>query len=147
MRRALPVVILVVLLAGCGGSKKSPQLTKAQYAAALDKLCSSANRQVAALGLTTAIGTWKQNGEKAAKIAEQTVDGFKALTPPDSLVDEAAKFTAANEDLVAGVKDAAAAAKDDDTTKFSDAITRQANAGTQARGAALNIGAHVCAGA
>jgi hypothetical protein len=149
MRRALPAVVLgvlVVLAAGCGGGKKTPQLTKAQYAAALDKLCSSANNQVAALGLTTSMQTWKQNGQKAAKIADQTVKGFEALTPPDSLADSAAKYEKASEDIAAAVRDAADAAKNGDVKKFDDAISRQQNAGTQARTEASDIGAKTCSG-
>jgi hypothetical protein len=148
MRKAVLGVVVVALLAGCGGGgKKTTQLTKAEYAAALSKLCTSANRQVAALRLTTSMQTWKQNGQKAAKIAGQTVKGFEALTPPDSLVDEAAKYNKASEDIVAAVQDAADAAKDGDSTKFDDAISRQQNAGTQARTAATEIGAKGCAGA
>ena len=146
MRRALPAIIVVVLVAGCGGSKKTPQLTKEQYAAALNKLCTGANRQVAALRLTTAMGTWKQNGQKAAKIAGQTVKGFEALTPPDSLVEEAAKYNAASEEIASAVQDAADAAKKGDTKKFDKAISEQQNAGSQARTAASEIGATACAG-
>ena len=66
----LPAVILVVLVAGCGGSKKA----------------AAAQPPGGRVRLTTAMRTWKQNGQRAAKIAGQTVKGFEALTPPDSLV-------------------------------------------------------------
>ena len=147
MRRAVPAVVLVVLLAGCGGGhKKTPQLTKEQYAAALNKLCTSGNRQVAALRLTTDIKTWKQNGQKAAKIADQTVKGFEAVTPPDSLRDAAQKYTKASEDLVSAVSDAAGAAKTGDTKKFDDALSRQQNSSIQARAYAHELGAKACSG-
>lgn len=140
-------MVLVVLLAGCGGGhEKSPQLTKAQYDAALNKLCTSGNRQVAALRLTTDIKTWKQNGQKAAKIADQTVKGFEAVTPPDSLRDAALKYTKASEDLVSAVSDAANAAKNGNTKKFDDALSRQQNASLQARGYAHELGATACSG-
>ena len=147
MRRALPAVVVVVLVAGCGGSnKKTPELTKEQYAAALDKLCTSANNQVAALRLTTAMGTWKQNGQKAAKIAGQTVRGFRALTPPDSLTQEAATYNKASEEILSSVQNAASAAKKGDKQKFDEAISAQQNAGSEARTAAAEIGATACAG-
>jgi hypothetical protein len=148
MRRAVLGVVVVALAAGCGGGgKKTSQMTKAEYAAALSNLCASANQQVAALRLTTSMQTWKKNGQKAVKIVGETVKGFEALTPPDSLVEEAAKYTKASEDISAAVQDAAAAAKDGDAKKFDDAITRQQNAGTQARTAATEIGASGCTGA
>jgi hypothetical protein len=140
-------MVLVVLLAGCGGGhKKTPQLTKEQYAAALDKLCASGNRQVAALKLTTDIKTWKQNGQKAATIADQTVKGFEALTPPHSLRDAALKYTKSSEDLVSAVSDAANAAKKDNTKKFDDALSSQQNASLQARAYAHELGAKTCSG-
>jgi hypothetical protein len=57
----------------------------------------SANQKVAALRLTTSIQTWKRNGQKAANIAAQTVKGFEALTPPDSLRDAAKAYTTESE--------------------------------------------------
>jgi len=139
-------LVLVVLLAGCGSGHEKTQLTKEQYAAALNKLCTSGNRQVAALRLTTNIKTWKQNGQRAAKIADQTVKGFEAVTPPDSLRDAAEKYTAASDDLVNAVSDAANAAKNGDTKKFDDALSRQQNASLQARGYAHELGATACSG-
>jgi hypothetical protein len=147
MRRVVPAVVLIVLVAGCGGGhKETPQLTKQQYAAALNKLCVTGNRQVAALRLTTDIRTWKKNGQKAAKIADQTVKGFEALTPPDSLRDAAQKYTKSSRDLVSAVSDAAGAAKKGDTKKFDDALSRQQNASIQARGYAHELGAKSCSG-
>jgi hypothetical protein len=146
MRRAVPVVVLVVLLAGCGGSKEAPQMSRQQYVAALDKLCSSANQQVAALKLTTSMQTWKQNGQKAARIADQTVKGFKALTPPDELSDAAKSYVSASEGIVTAVTDAANAAKKGDTAKYDDALSRQQNYSLAAREAAGKIGAKACSG-
>jgi hypothetical protein len=147
MRNVAAAMVLLALVAGCGsGGKKTPELTKAQYAAALSKLCSNANRQVAALRLTADIKTWKQNGQKAAKIAARTVKGFEELTPPKTLADASEKYNKATDELAAAVQDAADAAKGGDITKFDDAISRQQNAGTMARGAASEIGAKACAG-
>ena len=147
MRKALAAVVLLALVPGCGGGgKKTPQVTKAQYAAALSKLCTSANGQVAALRLTTDIKTWKQNGQKAARIADQTVKGFDALTPPATLQGAAQKYNKASEEVAVAVQDAADAAKNGDTSKFDDAISRQQNSGTKARAAASEIGATGCGG-
>ena len=145
MRKVPLAFLLVALAAGCGGGEKSPQLTETQYVAALNKLCTSGNRQVAALKLTTSIDTWKQNGQRAAKLARQTVKGFEELTPPDSLREAADEHNEASEGLVKAVEDAADAAKSGDTTKFDDALSRQQNFGLQANAAADEIGASACA--
>jgi cell division GTPase FtsZ len=145
MRKLLPAFLVVALVAGCGGGKKTPQMTKEEYVAALNKLCTSGNRQVAALKLSTSIETWKQNGQRAAKIARQTVTGFEALTPPDSLRKAAEEHNQASRELVKAVQDAADAAKSGDTAKFDDALSRQQNFGLQANAAATEIGANACA--
>jgi hypothetical protein len=145
MRKALVALLFVLLVAGCGGSKKPTTMTKEQYIAALDQLCTSANRQVAALRLTTSMKTWKQNGPKAAKIAEQTVKGFEALKPPEELADAAKRHNLASEQIVAAVHDAAEAAQKGDQAKFNVALSKQQNAGQTANLAANQIGATGCA--
>jgi hypothetical protein len=146
MRKALPALVVVALISGCGGGgKKTPTLTRAQYVADLDKLCTSANRQVAALKLTTAMKTWKQNGAKAAKIARQTVDGFEALKPPEELRDAAKSYNQASEDTVKGVQQSAQAAEKGDAKKFADGLTKQQNAVVKRGAAARQIGATDCA--
>src|SRR5262245_19281236 len=122
MRRAILPLALLAFVAGCGGgSKQAPQLTRQQYAAALNKLCSGANRKVAALKLTTAMQTWKHNGQRAAKIADQTVKGFEALSPPEDLQSAADRYNKASEQIAKAVRDAADAAKNGDTNKYDDA--------------------------
>ena len=145
MRKVGLAFVLVALAAGCGGGEKSPQLTEKQYVAALNKLCTNGNRQVAALKLTTSIDTWKKNGRRAATIAKHTVNGFEALVPPDSLRNAADEHNEASEGLVKAVEDAADAAKSGDTTKFDDALSRQQNFGLKANAAADEIGASACA--
>ena len=146
MRKALLAVLLVALAAGCGGGgNKSPQMTEQDYIAALNKLCTSGNRQVAALKLSTSIETWKQNGQRAAEIARETVNGFVALTPPDSLRKAAEEHNKASRELVKAVQDAADAAKSGDAAKFGDALSRQQNFGLKANAAASEIGANACA--
>ncbi len=139
-------LVLVLLSAGCGGGggTNSTQLTEKQYVTALNKLCASGNSQVAALKLTTSIKTWKQSGQKAAKIASQTVKGFEALSPPGSLRKAADEHNAASEKIVEAVQDAADAAESGDTKKFDDALSRQQNFALKANAAASEIGADKC---
>jgi hypothetical protein len=146
MRKALLVALLVALVTGCGGGgKKTSGLTRTQYISALNKLCTSANRKVAALGLTTSIATWKKHGQRAAKMVEQAVKGFESLTPPDELRKAAEEHNSASEEIVTAVRDAADAAQSGDTKKFDDALSRQQNAGLKSNAAARKIGASACA--
>ena len=96
MRKAWPAVLLLAVMAGCGGSSnQTSQLTKAQYVAALDKLCSKANEEGARLKLTTEMAIWRKNGDQAAKIAQERVTGFEALTPPEGLREAAERHNQA----------------------------------------------------
>ncbi|MBA3717561.1 MAG: hypothetical protein H0W87_04955 [Actinobacteria bacterium] len=149
MRKVLPAILVIALVAvaaACGGSeKKTQKLSRGDYVASMNRLCASANDQVAALRLTTAIGTWKRNGQKAAQIAKATVVGFKFYTPPDELRSLASEYISASEEIAAAVQDAADAAKAGNVTKFDDAISRQQNAGQKGNALAGRIGAKSCA--
>jgi hypothetical protein len=151
MRRALLAILLIAIVAiaaiaaGCGGgSKKSPQLSREEYVADLNKLCANANQRVAALKLTTSIATWKRRGQRAASIARETVTLFKALTPPDELKKPAEEYNAATEETVTAVQNAADAAKAGDVKKFDTAISQQANSIQKSNVAAAEIGATEC---
>jgi hypothetical protein len=152
MRRLLVLSVAgLMVFAGCGGNggggrgKKEQSLTRAQYAAALDKLCIGANQEVAALKLTQSPKTWKKNGERAAKIAADTVVRFKALEPPVGVRDLARRFNDANDRIVAAVKDAADAAKAGDKQEFAAALQRNFAASRVSKTAASQIGAVRCA--
>jgi hypothetical protein len=129
---------------GVGGKKKTPKMTRDEYVAALNKLCSSANQRVAALKLTTSMGTWKRHGQKAASIATETVTLFKALTPPDELKKTAEEYNAATDETVRAVQNAVDAAKAGDVKKFDAAISQQANSISKSNAAAAEIGASEC---
>jgi hypothetical protein len=147
MRNAVLAALTLALVAGCGGGgKKTAELTRAQYISSLNKLCTSANRQVAALKLTTSMQSWKQSGARGAKVVAQTVKSFEALTPPDELKKAAEEYTSASEQIGKAVQDAAEAAKAGNTKKFDDALSRQQNFSLKANAAASEIGASACSG-
>jgi hypothetical protein len=145
MRTAVPTVLLIAALAGCGGgSKKTASLTQPQYAAALDKLCTNAKHDAAAVTLTSSMATWKKNGDDGVKIAKEELAGFEALTPPKSLRDAAERLETASQGVVTTFQDATDAAKKDDLARFNDAIRRQQNFVILSRTAASVLGAQAC---
>jgi hypothetical protein len=145
MRKALPAVLLLAVMAGCGGSKnQTSQLTKAQYVAALDKLCSKANEEGARLKLTTEMAIWRKNGDQAATIARERVTGFEALTPPEGLREAAERHNKASERIATAVQNAADAAKEGDSHKFNQALREQQNFNILSRTAASELGAKDC---
>lgn len=119
-------------------------MTRTQFVNAMNQICSSANSSVGALGLTTNIKTWKRHGAAATNIARLTLKGFRYLKPPAELKAAAAEYNAAATRIVAAVRNATDAAKNDNVKKFDRAIAEQQNAGSQARSAAGRIGATSC---
>jgi hypothetical protein len=142
--------VFVICLAGCGGggggsAKTTTGLTKTQYASALDEICKTANQQVAALRLTTAIGTWKKKGKAAAGYVRSAIRDFRSLTPPAPLKGPAKTFNDANDRIAADVLAAARAAKAGNQTKFHAALAQQRSDGQVSNAAAAQIGAASCA--
>lgn len=145
MRTVLPVVLLLAVVAGCGGSSKDTEpLTKAEYAAALDRLCTKAIDDAATVTLTSSIATWKKSGDEAVGIIEEEVTGFKALTPPESLREAADRLNKAGEGMVTAFEDAADAAEEGDVGEFNKALKRQMNFLILSRTAASVLGAKAC---
>lgn len=136
-------------LVGCGGggggSKTTTGVTKAQFASALDEICKTANNEVAALKLTTAMGTWKKRGDLAVKYVKNAVRDFKSLAPPDAIKGIVKSFNDANDRIAADIEAAVKAAKAGKQTKFHAALAQQRSDGQVSNAAAAQIGATSCA--
>jgi hypothetical protein len=145
MPRVLPAVLLIAVVAGCGGSSKNTEpLTKAEYAAALDKLCTKAIDDASTVTLTSSMATWKKNGDEAVEIIEDEVTGFKALTAPESLREAADRLNKAGEGMVTAFEDTTEAAEEGDAAKFNKALKRQMSFLILSRTAASVLGAKAC---
>jgi hypothetical protein len=143
-------LLVSVGLVGCGGGgggggKTTTGVTKAEYASALDEICKTANHDVAALRLTTAIGTWKKRGNLAVKYVQSAVRDFRSLTPPDALKGVVKTFNDANDRIASDIKAAAKAAKAGNQTNFHAALGQQRSDGQVSNAAAAQIGATACA--
>jgi hypothetical protein len=81
VRRALPLLLIPVLAAACGGSKSavSPRPTQAQFVAAANAVCVRSDRAIYKLGrLSLAPAGWA----KTAAAARAAVAEMKKVTPP-----------------------------------------------------------------
>jgi hypothetical protein len=142
---AVLLALAATSLSACGGSgKKAYSLTKAQYTAALDKICLVAADQLRELHLDNALDTYKARGDDIVAIIDRATGKFEALTPPDSVKDAAKRFNEANERLLADTKDAASAAKAGDRTKFEQGLAKADADNRAGRGPATEIGATGC---
>jgi hypothetical protein len=149
-KTAVAVSMLVcagaLAVAGCGGSDSSAgtAVTKQQYASALSKLCREAADQYGKLHLDGTITRWKTDGDRALKTQETFTDKFHALRVPAALKKAAQEYGNTNAKLLQDTRDAIAAAKSGDATKFNAAV-KQSTADTVPNlAAAQKIGAKGC---
>ncbi|HEX9415920.1 MAG TPA: hypothetical protein VF895_04365 [Gaiellaceae bacterium] len=140
------LALVGLVAAGCGGGgKKGSALSKDDYVAALNKICTNANSQLSSLGLSNTIDSFKTDGDQVVKIGEDTVDKIKALSPPDEVKAAAQEFTEATEHAVSDLKDATSAAKSGDQSKFTQALTHAQSDSAKGDAAASEMGADGCA--
>lgn len=124
MKRAL---VLVLLVAACGGGSGGDKAdAKASYVAAAEKVCSTANEQLATAKKEQPAEIPKVPAyvHRLVEIARQNVKDIAALTPPDKdaadvqskLVDPLTQQLADGDEFAAKID--AAAAKKDNATLF-----------------------------
>lgn len=143
--RAL-VVVLAVTMGLASTASASPQLTKPQYIAKADALCSSAVAQIRRLSPLYPASRTAAIGDRWLAIDRATLAKLRALSPPAA--DRATvshilalASTAINKGLVAVV----AAAKARNSTGYATASQRFGAMIKQARAAAARYGASECA--
>ena len=119
-RLAVPLVLVlaaVVLAAGCGGGGSSgEQLTKAEYAAKLDTICTETNEAGKSLDLAS-ISKLATSGGEAKALLDKMIDRINSLEPPDEVQDAASSFVAGLEQESKDFGELTQAAKDGDAAK------------------------------
>src|ERR1051325_7728441 len=80
MRRFALVLLIVGLLAGCGGG--SGRLSKAEYAKRADAICTKYNAKLKALARPVGIGDLPAYVDKALPLARKGDDELRALKAP-----------------------------------------------------------------
>jgi hypothetical protein len=140
VRRTLPLLLLPLALAACGGSSSSsqttvekPRLTQKQFVAAANQVCVNSDRRIFRIGrLTLDPSSWA----RTATAARTGVSAMRRVSPPASRDAGFAKLLAEGTRLANGIqkvhdalmkKDYAAARKwQNDATIADTAIHRQA---------------------
>ena len=105
-----------LIAAGCGGGEAATQLTKEEYAARLDTICTETNEAGRSLDLSS-IGKLAASGDEAKALLDKMVDRINSLEPPDEVQDAAASFVDGLEQEAKDFGELTEAAKDGDAAR------------------------------
>ncbi len=84
MRRAAPIVlVLVFLLPGCGGAS-GKLLTKAEYTSKADAICGKYNQQIKSFANPKNLSDLAKVADKTLPILDQAIGDLSKLEPPAS---------------------------------------------------------------
>src|SRR5437588_3522393 len=130
MSRILVALAAVLVTAGCGGAAR---LSRADYAAKADAICSRSARQISALGQPGNLTQLARFAARSVRIARKAIVDVRALKPPRDEEAAARRWTA----QVARVADEVAAlgkaARAHDRPAAQKALARGNAANSQAR--------------
>jgi hypothetical protein len=121
MRPALVLALAALLLAGCGGDKAKPPLSKAQYeqrmtpiAATLAGATTAASAALGGPSLTAAGAAIDQQARELERVTRR----LQAISPPNDVRTEHRTFTDAVRALAAALRGTAIAARTGDPTSL-----------------------------
>jgi hypothetical protein len=107
------IPVVVVLAAGCGSSSSSPYATKAEFAAAMNKLCVSGNAKAHVIGTPSSLSDLVSKEPQLVANVQNIIGEIKNLgSPPGAIrsqVDDFLSKAAQDVSLLQQVTDAAKA--------------------------------------
>ena len=143
MRRfALAFVVVLAVVAGCGGSSR---LSKAEYAKRADAICTKYNAKLKALARPTNISALPDYVDKALPLARKGDDELRALKPPKDEEQTAKEWLDQSDSVVGSMERLRDAAKKGDRAGIQTALNEASSANRTANGLARRLGLRVCA--
>ena len=143
MRRVAFAVVVVGLVAGCGGG--SGRLSKEEYAKRADAVCTKYNAKLKALTRPTSIGALPDYVDKALPLARKGDEELRALKPPKDEEQTAKEWLDQNDSVVGSMERLRDAAKKGDRSGIQTALNEATSANRTANGLARQLGLKVCA--
>lgn len=136
---------LLAVMASCGGGG-SKSLSEKEYVRALEKVCTTANKDFQDIADTEDYSDLSDAADQAISIVDDAIADIKDLKPPKDLQSDHEDFVAALEDVRSGFEDLRDAADDKDDDAISDAGDAITKASDNADDIADSIGADKCVG-
>ena len=138
---------LILLIAGCGDSKKSSpdeQVTRAAYAQQADVVCQKAEDALEALGQPDGLNDLPAYATQAAAIVTQERDDLEALQPPVGDEDRVNELNETLDAIVRVAKGLEKVAASGDPAAIDDFVKQNGAADQKAKTLAKDLGMQVC---
>jgi len=143
MRRVLALFAAGLLLAGCGSG--GSRLSRADYAAREDAICSRYAKRIAALGQPKDLTELSKFASRAVAIARRAIDDARKLLPPKAEQAAVDKWNAENAKVADAIARLGRAAKANDQSAAQRALRQGDAANGRAKVLAQQLGMDGCA--
>lgn len=118
MRRGIPVLVVAILIAGCGGGGEST--SNADFVAEANQICKEDNAKFKAVGQPQG-SDLRPYLAKLVPVQEEDLSRLDGVTPPDDKADLYDSWISDIEDGTNSTKEAADAASADEASKVLEA--------------------------
>jgi hypothetical protein len=143
VRRAFPLLLACLLLAGCGGSS-GKRLTKQEYASKADAVCAKYNEQVKALDNPTNLSELASVADKTIPILDSAIEDLHKLKAPASEQQTADRWLDQVENLKDDLSEIRDKAKDKDMQGVQAVVPKAQEHNSQSNALATQLGMSVC---
>jgi hypothetical protein len=145
VRRASPLLLALLLLAGCGGSSSSGQpLTRDQYASQADAICSKYKQKTGALSRPATLTDLADVADQVLPLLDAARGELRALRPPAAEQATAQAWLDEFDLIVQDVKNIRDKAKNNDTAGVQAAAQPALKHDQHANELAAQLGMTVC---
>jgi hypothetical protein len=147
LRRSIILVPLILLITGCGDSKKPSsglEATRAVYAQQADAVCQKADDDLVALGQPGGLNDLPVYATKAAAIVTRERDELKALQPPAGDVARVKELNTTLDAVVRVADGLVKVAATGDARALADYVKQNGAADQKAKKLSKELGMTVC---
>ena len=144
MRRASPLLLAIVLAAGCGSSSGGDRLTRDQYAAKADAICGKYEQKTNALSHPATLSDLAQVSDQVLPLLHSARGELRALRPPQNEEATANAWLDEFDTIIDDVQKIRDAAKKNDTAAVQAAAKPALQHDQHANDLATQLGMTVC---
>jgi len=144
VRRASLLLLAIALAAGCGGSSSGQRLTREQYAAKADAICSKYKQKTDALSRPATLSELADVSDQVLPLLHDAQKELRRLRPPQNEEATANAWIDEFDVIVADVERIRDAARKKDTEAVQAAATPALQHDQHANNLATQLGMTVC---